>query len=73
VVILSGLTGCGKTQISINLAKRMNGEIIIGDSMQFYKGLNIGTDKIPSTLVSAKPITTTSICTKTHYKSKNKG
>lgn len=41
-----GPTAVGKTKLSIELAKRFNGEIISGDSMQVYKGLDIGTAKI---------------------------
>ena len=46
ILILSGPTGVGKTEISIELAKRLNGEIISADSMQIYKYMNIGSAKI---------------------------
>lgn len=46
VVIISGPTAVGKTDISIKLAKKINGEIISADSMQVYKGLDIGSAKI---------------------------
>lgn len=46
LVILTGPTAVGKTEISINLAKRINGEIISADSMQVYKYMDIGTAKI---------------------------
>lgn len=46
VVAIVGPTAVGKTQLSIELAKRFNGEIINGDSMQVYKGMDIGTAKI---------------------------
>lgn len=46
VLVIVGPTAVGKTQLSIELAKRFNGEIISGDSMQIYKHLNIGTAKI---------------------------
>jgi len=46
VVAIVGPTAVGKTHLSIELAKRFNGEIISGDSMQVYKGLDIGTAKI---------------------------
>lgn len=46
LVILTGPTASGKTSLSIKLAKRINGEIISADSMQVYKGMNIGTAKI---------------------------
>ena len=48
VVVLIGPTAVGKTKMSIELAKRLQGEIINGDSMQIYKGLDIGTAKIRS-------------------------
>ena len=46
LVILSGPTACGKTSLSIDLAKRINGEIISADSMQVYRGFDIGTAKV---------------------------
>jgi tRNA dimethylallyltransferase len=44
--ILAGPTAVGKTEISIKLAKRLNGEIISADSMQIYKGMDVGSAKI---------------------------
>lgn len=46
VVAIVGPTASGKTALSIKLAKKYNGEIINGDSMQVYRGLDIGTAKI---------------------------
>jgi len=46
IPIIFGPTACGKTSLSIALAKALNGEIISADSMQIYKGLNIGTAKV---------------------------
>ena len=46
VIVLIGPTAVGKTNTSIELAKRYNGEIISGDSMQVYKKMDIGTAKI---------------------------
>ncbi len=46
LVILTGPTSVGKTALSIALAKAVNGEIISADSMQVYKGMDIGTAKI---------------------------
>lgn len=46
LIILTGPTAVGKTDLSINLAKRINGEIISADSAQVYKGLNVGSAKI---------------------------
>lgn len=45
VVVIVGPTAVGKTKLSIDLAKRFNGEIISADSMQIYKYMNIGTAK----------------------------
>lgn len=46
VIAIVGPTASGKTALSIELAKRLNGEIINGDSMQVYQGMDIGTAKI---------------------------
>lgn len=46
VVSIVGPTAVGKTKLSIEVAKKFNGEIISGDSMQVYKGMDIGTAKI---------------------------
>lgn len=46
LIILTGPTAVGKTSLSINLAKKINGEIISADSMQVYKEMNIGSAKI---------------------------
>ena len=46
VLVIVGPTAVGKTALSIELAKKYNGEIISGDSMQVYKGLDIGTAKV---------------------------
>lgn len=45
LIVIAGPTACGKTAISIELAKRINGEIISADSMQVYKYMDIGTAK----------------------------
>lgn len=46
LVILTGPTAVGKTELSIKLAKAINGAIISADSMQIYKHMDIGTAKI---------------------------
>lgn len=45
IVIIAGPTASGKTDLGIEIAKRLNGEIISADSMQIYKYMNIGTAK----------------------------
>lgn len=46
LIILTGPTAVGKTKLSISLAKAIGGEIISADSMQVYKGMDIGSAKI---------------------------
>lgn len=46
VLILAGPTAVGKTDLSIKLAKKLNGEIVSTDSMQIYKHMDIGSAKI---------------------------
>lgn len=45
IIVIVGPTGVGKTKLSIELAKRLNGEIINGDSVSIYKRLNIASAK----------------------------
>ncbi|XP_022142916.1 tRNA dimethylallyltransferase 9 isoform X2 [Momordica charantia] len=45
VIVISGPTGAGKSRLAMELAKRLNGEIISADSVQVYKGLDIGSAK----------------------------
>jgi len=49
LIIIIGPTAVGKTEVSINLAEELNGEIISADSRLFYRGMNIGTAKPSST------------------------
>lgn len=46
IIVIVGPTGIGKTKLSIELAKKIDGEIINADSTQIYKGLDIATAKI---------------------------
>lgn len=46
VIVICGPTASGKTSLSVELAKKCNGEIISADSMQIYKDMNIGTAKV---------------------------
>ena len=65
VIVIVGPTGVGKTKLSIELAKKLNGEIINADSTQVFKTLDIGTAKvtkeemenIPHHLLDIKDIT----------------
>ena len=40
IVIITGLTGTGKSSLAVEIAKEFNGEIISADSVQIYKRLN---------------------------------
>lgn len=55
LVILTGPTAVGKTALSIRLAKEIGGEIISADSMQVYKGMDIGSAKIRSEEMQGVP------------------
>ena len=46
LVILTGPTAVGKTALSVALAKKIDGEIISADSMQVYRGMDIGSAKV---------------------------
>ena len=45
LIILTGPTAAGKTALSVRLAKAIGGEIISADSMQVYRGMDIGSAK----------------------------
>jgi tRNA dimethylallyltransferase len=45
VIVISGPTACGKTAFSLKLAKAIGGEIVSADSMQVYRGMDVGTAK----------------------------
>jgi tRNA dimethylallyltransferase len=65
VIVISGPTGCGKSALAMQLAKAMDGEIISADSMQIYRGMDIGTAKpskeeqllIPHHLIDVRDVT----------------
>lgn len=46
IIVIVGPTSVGKTKMGVELAKRLNGEVISGDSMQIYKTMDIGTAKV---------------------------
>lgn len=47
VIAVVGATATGKSAVSLGLAEALDGEIINGDAMQFYRGMDIGTAKLP--------------------------
>jgi tRNA dimethylallyltransferase len=47
VVVVSGPTACGKSALAIRLAQQIGGEIVNIDSVQIYRGLDIGSAKVP--------------------------
>ena len=49
VVVVTGSTGVGKSDLGIYLAKKLDGEIINCDSTQIYKGMDIATNKVQDT------------------------
>ncbi len=46
IVVLTGPTASGKSSLSIQMAQRLNGEIVSADSMQIYRNLDVGTAKV---------------------------
>lgn len=46
LIVITGCTATGKTSLSVELAKRINGEIVSADSMQIYTGMDVGTAKV---------------------------
>jgi len=45
--VVAGPTGTGKSELAVDLAERLDGEIVNADSMQLYRGMDIGTAKLP--------------------------
>lgn len=45
LIVICGATATGKSDLAINLAKQINAEVVNADSMQLYKGMDIGTAK----------------------------
>ena len=47
IIVIVGPTASGKSEVAVRLAKKYNGEVISADSRQVYRGLDIGTGKVP--------------------------
>src|SRR5690348_7053944 len=47
VVAVVGATAAGKSELALDLAERLGGEVVNTDSMQLYRGMDIGTAKLP--------------------------
>src|SRR5699024_5218271 len=47
LVVVAGATGTGKSDLALDLAQRLDGEVVNADSMQLYRGMDIGTAKVP--------------------------
>ena len=45
LIVILGPTASGKTSLAVDLAKRINGSIISADSLQVFKGMDLGTGK----------------------------
>jgi tRNA dimethylallyltransferase len=55
LLVISGPTGSGKSDLAVRLAERIGGEIVNADSMQVYRGMDIGTAKPPAEAVARVP------------------
>ena len=55
IVIIAGPTAVGKTALSVELAKHFNGEIVSADSIQIYRGLDIGSAKVTKDEMGSVP------------------
>ncbi len=62
LVILAGPTAVGKTELSLALAKAIDGEIISADSMQVYRRMDIGTAKLPPEMRQGIPHHLIDVC-----------
>jgi tRNA dimethylallyltransferase len=54
IIIILGPTSSGKSDIAIKLAKKFDGEIISADSRQIYRGMDVGTGKVPKSKVKSQ-------------------
>jgi tRNA dimethylallyltransferase len=56
IIVVLGPTASGKSSLAIKLAKKYNGEIISADSRQIYKGMDIGTGKVPKSKIKSQKL-----------------
>jgi tRNA dimethylallyltransferase len=54
LLVILGPTATGKTDLALDLAKKFNGELVAADSRQVYKGLDLGTGKLPGVEAEVK-------------------
>ena len=47
LIVIAGPTGTGKSELALDLAERLGGEVVNADSMQLYRGMDVGTAKVP--------------------------
>lgn len=54
IIIITGPTAVGKTALGLALAQRLGGEVISADSVQVYRGLDVGSDKVRATVTGSE-------------------
>lgn len=52
IIVILGPTASGKSDLAVKIAKKFNGEVISADSRQVYKGMDVGTGKVPRDPIS---------------------
>ena len=55
IVAVVGATASGKTGLSLDLAERLHGEVVNTDAMQVYRGMDVGTAKLPEAASARHP------------------
>ena len=55
ILVITGPTATGKTALSVELAKKLGGEVVSADSMQIYRGMDIGTAKVTKAEMQGVP------------------
>ena len=56
LIVILGCTATGKTNVAVNLASQIGGEVISADSRQVYRGMDVGTGKDLSEWVEVFPV-----------------